>query len=220
MTRTPGWQPEEAASLLLPSRQRKKRYSQKSVGGFPQLFSFTETATGAAEKATGAPSSTLPGKPNRRTGQESSTDSEAREGTTRTRTDGPEGVDRSHSQMLWFSDRSLVRDQALPLGHEEAFVSLPPFSRPRRHSGLGWRATENVQAALDLHEREKQDRLLAKRSEVARAQFMLSAPGFDLKVSLMGVGDTVKRSAKCLIHLTFRRPRSPDERQVPGRIAR
>ena len=66
--------------------------------------------------------------------------------------------------------RTLARDQALPSGYEEAFVSLAPHilsASSRQRARLA--ATENVQAALDLHEREKQERMLAKRGpEVAQ----------------------------------------------------
>ena len=139
-------------------------------------------SAGAVEKATGAPSSTLPGKLKRRTGKRApptvKQEKEQRE---------PEQVAKeepSERQRVWtgpFSDavflyRTLVRDQALPPSYKEAFVSLAPHihsASSRQRSRLA--AMENVQVALDLHEREKQEEMLAKRSEVARAQFMLAA---------------------------------------------
>ena len=42
MTQIPGWQPEEEAALTATRNQRNKRYSETSVGDFPQLSSFTE----------------------------------------------------------------------------------------------------------------------------------------------------------------------------------
>ena len=60
--------------------------------------------------------------------------------------------------------------------HEEAFASLAPHiitASSRQEARLA--ATHNVQAALDLHEREKQQSMSVKRSEVAKAQFFLAA---------------------------------------------
>ena len=71
---------------------------------------------------------------------------------------------------------TLVRDQALPPGFEEAFSKLAPhisIAAKRQQGRLA--DTDNPRAALHLHELKKQDRDSERRTEVARAQFLLAA---------------------------------------------
>ena len=77
--------------------------------------------------------------------------------------------------MLWFSIVLWCGIRRYPRATKRHschwLLTLSVSSRQRTRLA----ATEDVQAALDLHEREKQERVLVKRSEVARAQFMLAA---------------------------------------------
>ena len=89
-------------------------------------------------------------------------------GNSQVRLDPPEDI-----VVLY---QTLVRDQALPAGFEEAFSTLAPHISPAASRQQGRLAmTNNTQAALDVHVWRKRVSDAEKRTEVAQAQFLLAA---------------------------------------------
>ena len=69
----------------------------------------------------------------------------------------------------------------------------------RRRQQTRLAATSNAQAALDLHEREKQLRILERRSETAKAQFFLAASKTSQEVRVTpSAGDLPARRQRTL----------------------